>query len=299
MKPIFSHFRSTFGHICLSYIDDSLYIGNTAKECAEATLHAVQLLTRLGFNVNSAKSVLRPSQYVELLRFIIDSVTMTVYLTPGKRDKISSLCPSFLSPGKQFTIRQVASFTGKTVSAFPGVEFGPLHYRHLLADQDNNLRLSSGNFDAKMSLSPPSLLDVRWWADNINTAVKQITRSTPEVVLHTDASGVGGGATIAGGAATAGIWSQSDSLKHINVLELLTIKLAFCSLFNLRTGIHVEILCDNMTAVNYITAMGGTRSAECNALASDTWQWAITRNIWLSGAHIPGVSNVAADSLSR
>ena len=62
MKPIFSHLRSTFGHICLSYIDDFLYIGNIAKECAEATLHAVQLLTRLGFNVNSAKSVLRPSQ---------------------------------------------------------------------------------------------------------------------------------------------------------------------------------------------------------------------------------------------
>ena len=36
MKPIFSNLRSTFGHICLSYIDDSLYIhvGNTATECA-------------------------------------------------------------------------------------------------------------------------------------------------------------------------------------------------------------------------------------------------------------------------
>ena len=225
---------------------------------------------------------------------------MTVYLTPRKRDKIRSLCLSFLSPGKQFTIRQVASFIGKLVSAFPGVEFGPLHYRHLLADKDNNLRLSSGNLDAKMSLSAPSLLEVQWWADNIKTAVKQITCSTPEVVLHTDASGVGWGATIAGGAATAGIWSQSESLKHINVLELLAIKLALSSLLNVMTGIHVQILCcHNTTAVNYITAMGGTRSAECNALASDIWQWAITRNIWLSAAHIPGVSNDAADNLSR
>ena len=209
------------------------------------------------------------------------------------------MCLSYLSPGKQFTIRQVASFIGKLVSAFPGVEFGPLHYRHLLADKDNNLRLSSGNFDAKMSLSAPSLLEVQWWADNINTAVKQVTRSTPEVVLYTDASDVGWGATIAGGAATAGIWSQSESLKHINVLELLAIKLALSSLLNVRTGIHVQILCDNTTAANYITAMGGTRSVECNALASDIWQWAITRNILLSAAHIPGVSNVAADNLSR
>ena len=135
MKPIFSNLRSTFGHICLSYIDDSLYIGNTVTECAEATLHAVQLITRLGF-VNSEKSVLRPSQSIEFLGFIIDSVTMSVYLAPRKRDKINSLCLSFLSPGQQFTIRQVASFIGKLVSAFPGVEFGPLHYRQLLADKD-------------------------------------------------------------------------------------------------------------------------------------------------------------------
>ena len=61
---------------------------------------------------------------------------MTVYLTPRKRDKISSFCLTFLSPGKRFTIRQVASFIGKLVSAFPVVEFGPLHYRYLLADKD-------------------------------------------------------------------------------------------------------------------------------------------------------------------
>ena len=141
MKPIFSNLRSTFGHICLSYIDDSLYIGNTATECAEATLHAVQLITRLGFNVDSEKSVLRPSQSIEFLGFIIDSVTISVYLAPRKRDKISSLCLSFLSPRQQFTIRQVASFIGKLVSAFPGVEFGPLHYRQLLADKDEYLWL--------------------------------------------------------------------------------------------------------------------------------------------------------------
>ena len=45
--------------------------------------------------------------------------------------------------------------------------------------------------------------------------------------------------------------------------------------------------------------MGGTKSVECNALASDIWQWTITRNISFSAAHIPGVSNVAADNLSR
>ena len=204
---------------------------------------------------------------------------MSVYLAPRKRDKISSLCLSFLCPGQQFTIRRWSHLLANFYQLSLRVEFGPLHYRQLFADKDKYLRLSLGNFDAKMSLSPTSLLEVQWWADNINTTVKKITHSTPEVVLHTDASGVGWGATIAGGAATAGIRCQSESLKHINVLELLAIKLALSSLLNVRTGIHVQILCGNTTAVNYITAMCGTKSVEYKALASDIWQWVITMEI--------------------
>ncbi len=45
--------------------------------------------------------------------------------------------------------------------------------------------------------------------------------------------------------------------------------------------------------------MGGCKSLDCNARAQDIWEWAITRNIWLSAAHIPGASNANADALSR
>jgi hypothetical protein len=58
-------------------------------------------------------------------------------------------------------------------------------------------------------------------------------------------------------------------------------------------------MCDNTTAVTYITAIGGCKSLECNVLAHDIWECAIARNIWLSAAHIPGVSNISADALSR
>ena len=142
LKPLFSHLRSKFGDICLSYIDDSLYIGESAVHCAETTLHAVDLFSRLGLKINPEKSVIVPSQTIEFLGFVIDSVRMTVTLTARKMEKIKSLCLSFLRPGKLFTIRQVASFIGKLVSAFPGVEFGPLHYRHLTADKEYHLTLN-------------------------------------------------------------------------------------------------------------------------------------------------------------
>ena len=162
----------------------------------------------------------------------------------------------------------MASFIGKLVSAFPGVEFGPLHYRHLTADKEYHLTLNSHNFDAEMSLSQASLTEVQWWSDNILLSYKHIRHPAPNVVIHTDASSVGWGAKIDEATQTAGIWSQFESAMHTNILELLAVKFALSSLLSDQSNIHVKIMCDNTTAINYISAMGGTKSVECNAIAS-------------------------------
>ena len=50
-------------------------------------------------------------------------------------------------------MREVASFVGTLVSSLPGVEFGPLHYRHVEADKELNLKSNKRNFDSHMTLS--------------------------------------------------------------------------------------------------------------------------------------------------
>ena len=62
---------------------------------------------------------------------------------------------------------------------------------------------------------------------------------------------------------------------------------------------HVRLELDNTTAVAYVNAMGGNQSPECNAVARQMWLWCIPKNIILIAAHIPGVTNVEADRLSR
>ena len=64
LKPFFSALtiRSQFMHTCQGYIDDSFYLEDSYTECEEATLHAVQLLIRLGFQIYPEKSVVIPSQ---------------------------------------------------------------------------------------------------------------------------------------------------------------------------------------------------------------------------------------------
>ena len=45
--------------------------------------------------------------------------------------------------------------------------------------------------------------------------------------------------------------------------------------------------------------MGGIRSADCNDLAKQIWQWCREREIWLSACHIPCSTNVDIDTASR
>ena len=55
---------------------------------------------------------------------------------------------------------------------------------------------------------------------------------------------------------------------------------------------------DNTTTVN-INSMGGTHSIDCNSVCQGIWLCCITREIWLSAAHIPGKDNFQADKESR
>ena len=45
--------------------------------------------------------------------------------------------------------------------------------------------------------------------------------------------------------------------------------------------------------------MGGSKSASCNEITKIIWEFAQTRNIWLSVSYIPGKLNIIADSQSR
>ena len=98
---------------------------------------------------------------------------MIVTLTSKKIVKLVQLCHTFSLPNKQFTIFEVASFLETLVSSFPGVEFGPLHYRQIENDKERNLKFNRGNYNSFMILSSDSLEEVHWWSANVQTASRQ------------------------------------------------------------------------------------------------------------------------------
>ena len=56
---------------------------------------------------------------------------------------------------------------------------------------------------------------------------------------------------------------------------------------------------DNTTAVAYINNLGGTVSPQRTSLGRSPWLWALQKDISLTAQHIPGVSNLIADTESR
>ncbi|XP_072039807.1 uncharacterized protein [Amphiura filiformis] len=226
---------------------------------------------------------------------------MRVELTQHRKQELKQRCQELLHMHKSH-IRQVAKVIGKLVAAFPGVDYGPLHYRELEKEKSMALKISKGNFDSKMILSDKARAELVWWIQNIDTAYRCINHGVPIIRLQSDASGLGWGGTD-GTTHIGGRWGPEETVKaannEINYLELLAAFLTMKAFCKNMQHVHVQIQLDNTTAVAYIAHMGGTKSEDCNALAKVVWAWCQERQIWLSVAHLPGIHNVIADRKSR
>lgn len=295
MKPVYATLRN-MGHVSTGFIDDSLLCGQSKEQCLHNITDSVALMTRLGFMINQEKSVMIPTQIITYLGNIIDSNQMIVYLPSDKKDVISVECTR-LSKLRSTTIRDVAKVIGLMVSSFSAVEYGKLHYRHLEMGKIKALKMNKGDYDSQLCLTSAMKLDLQWWASNIHTQYRHINRGNPDLVIQTDSSTLGWGYSF-NGKTGGGRWSQEEKQSHINVLELRAILFALKTLRDNIQNLHVKILSDSSTAVCYVANMGGCKSAQCDKVARDIWNFCINIGVWLSIAHIPGKTN-EADGPSR
>ena len=83
LKPPFATLQKQ-GFISIIFVDHSYLQGSTRSECLENMYKTVSLLTSLGFNIQKEKSVLKPTQCIEFLGFMINSAYMTVEINPQK-----------------------------------------------------------------------------------------------------------------------------------------------------------------------------------------------------------------------
>jgi len=283
--------------IISSYIDDLITADIEFVRCFQNVLKTITMFDSLGFVIHPEKSCLMPSQEIEYLGLVINSVNMTVSLTEKKKLKIIELCNLLLEKPK-IPIREVAKLLGYMSFSFIAVEYGKLHYRCLERVKNSALAANKGNYDSLMSLTPKAIADINWWKLNVYNAKNDIYKPSPNITLTTDASLKGWGA-VTKSDKTGGLLTSIESDYHINVLELKAIHFGLLSLLPNTYDCHVKILSDNTAAVGCVNNMGSCKSLPCDQVTKDIWSWGQDHRVWLSASHIPGVLNKEADKESR
>ena len=154
LEPIYADLHSV-GHVSKGHIDDSFLVGYTRSACEQNIQDTVECFDSLGFVIHPEKSVLIPTQELEFLGFLLNSISMTIRLPPSKAAHVKLACENLLLKTK-VTIRELAHVIGLLVSSLPGVQFGRLHYRQLEKDKSWALQLCKGNYDGPVTLSNDS-----------------------------------------------------------------------------------------------------------------------------------------------
>ena len=297
LKPVFAALRK-IGHSNVAYIDDSLLLSDSYEQCVMNIKDTMKLIDSVGLTTHPEKSIIEPTQCIEFVGFLLNSVEMTVQLAPRKVTKLKELAIKTLK-AKSVTIREFAKLIGTMVAAEPGVKYAAAYYKTLELDKDKALKVNKGNFEGDVSLSVQSKQCIHWWINNIESAYKPISMGPMNRRIETDSSLEGyGGHDVTNDTEFSGKWSEEDKKFHINYLELKAAFLAIKFFCKNVSNEHVHLFIDNTVALKYISKMGG-RKPMLNALAKELWEWCESKHLWISAFHIPGRFNIRADELSR
>ena len=85
LKPVYCCLRKK-GHLSSGCIDNSYLQGDRYQDCLSNVVDTIKLFDSLGFIIHPKKSVFIPTQMISFLGFVLDSRTMTVYLTQHKQE---------------------------------------------------------------------------------------------------------------------------------------------------------------------------------------------------------------------
>ncbi len=296
LKPVFALLRN-MGYTVLGYIDDTIFIENSADDISRALQVATKLFDDLGLTISVKKSILQPCQKIEYLGFILNSVDMTVRLTEAKKVKIRNLAIKLLKLN-EFPIRLLSSFIGNVVAAEQGVFMAPYHYKKLEIQRNIYLTKSHGDFDYVMPNNDIIRNDLEWWKLNIMHSKKDIISPPIDVTLYSDASMKGWGGHTVKNESTGGEWTTEEQTKHINELELRAAFFTLQSFCSRMSDVHIRLMMDNTSAIACVNNFGSMK-AYLMEITDSIYLWAQSRNIQLSAAYVPGVDNVLADKESR
>ena len=112
----------------MGHIDDSFLVEYEYTACKRNVQDTVDTFQKLGFVIHPVKSVFIPTQEIEFLGFLLNSVFMTIRLPPTKAAHVHTTCQNLLLK-TEMTIRETAQVIGLIVSSMLYFRFAVLVFK--------------------------------------------------------------------------------------------------------------------------------------------------------------------------
>ena len=294
MAPVSSVMHHS-GFRILRYLDDWLVLGSSLQEITRARDFLLDLCAELGIHVNLPKSSLTPSQHLDYLGMTLQSSPLKSFPTQTPVQKVRCLVDEFSSSHMQplSLWHSVLGVMCSLTTLIPGSRFRMWSLqRRLLVCHPVDSPTASVSWDDSCRK------DLQWWSDPSHlVGGVDLSLPHPELLLYTDASGSGWGASISSDH-LSGWWSHDVSLFSINHRELLAVFLTIRGFLHLLKGKTVSLFTNNTSALSYLRKEGGTRLSTLNSMAQAILRLCEDSGVHLLPQFVPGHLNVLADSLS-
>lgn len=279
------------------YIDDLIILGRSREETIQHGRAVAHLLQHLGFLLNWKKTTVEePTQQVEFLGTLVNSQEMTFTVPKDKAKNIRRAISLLIHNPTNIPCRRLASAIGMiqaTRWAFPPALMLTRFTQRILQTAVDK----SGWTGTIPQLSTEARDELIWVHQNMLSFPTTIQPAPPSVILTTDASKTGWGATL--GELTAhGFWNSSESRQSSNWREMQGVVRAVRYFASRIQGQSVIIRTDNTTTKWNLQRMN-SRSRELLLLVKAFWELCREWEIRPQFQHIAGKLNQTADSLSR
>ena len=177
----------------IAYLDGFLIMEETRQLALQHAATTLNLLEGLGFVVNYPKSLLIPSQEIEFLGYIVNSLNLSLSLPKDKIKKVRQSCQKLLD-NPVIIVRKLAKFLGLLSASIQAVFPAPLHYRYLQHAKNSVLKQQK-SYEALVNLDPEAVQEVQWWRENLTAwNEKALLHQSTDLTSETDASLQGWGA---------------------------------------------------------------------------------------------------------
>ncbi|EFX68765.1 hypothetical protein DAPPUDRAFT_259675 [Daphnia pulex] len=146
---------------------NSEQIGHSNEEAQEDVKQVLGLLESLGFVIQEEKSVREPSQSLEYIGLMIDTISMSFILPQKKKEILVDQCSRALK-SKTITLRELASILDILNWAAQSVNYAPANYRDLQAIYIQQSKLAHGDLSLVVTLSSEVKSNLSWWIKRAN-----------------------------------------------------------------------------------------------------------------------------------